>query len=166
MAKRKRPSVDKFREFVKEHPHLVNEVRSKQATWQELFEEWYLLGEDHPRWQADGSVGAPKENIGSPSPPVEKGDQSTELIGSLMSAVKNMDMGQIQQYITNANQAIGAIKECYLLSKGINQVIPVLPQKKKSRELTLFYSPKIKEGFSCVRIYMNSFKQMKICEIT
>ena len=27
-----------------------------------------------------------------------------------MSAVKNMDMGQIQQYITNANQAIGAIQ--------------------------------------------------------
>ncbi|MGE7768091.1 YlbD family protein [Peribacillus sp. NPDC096540] len=109
MAKKKRPSVDGFREFVKEHPYLVNEVRNKQATWQELFEEWYLLGEDHPRWQADGSL---NESIvkSEPQSQSEKGDQSTELIGSLMSAVKNMDMGQIQQYITNANQAIGAIQ--------------------------------------------------------
>jgi hypothetical protein len=144
MAKRKRPSVDGFREFVKEHPHLVNEVRSKQATWQELFEEWYLLGEDHPRWQADGSVGEPKENTGSQSPPVEKGDQSTELIGSLMNAVKNMDMGQIQQYITNANQAIGAIQGVLSAFQG-----------NKSGDT----SPPPKE------IYMNSFKQTKICEI-
>ncbi|MFE4896852.1 YlbD family protein [Peribacillus butanolivorans] len=110
MAKKKRPSVDGFREFVKEHPYLVNEVRNKQATWQELFEEWYLLGEDHSRWQADGSVNESIVKSEPQSQPVEKGDQSTELIGSLMSAVKNMDMGQIQQYITNANQAIGAIQ--------------------------------------------------------
>ncbi|PJN87030.1 YlbD family protein [Bacillus sp. mrc49] len=109
MAKKKRPSVDGFREFVKKHPYLVNEVRNKQATWQELFEEWYLLGEDHPRWQAEGGMNQPVVNAGSPSQPVEK-EESTELIGTIMSAVKNMDMGQIQQYIVNANQAIGAIQ--------------------------------------------------------
>lgn len=138
MAKRKRPSVDGFREFVKEHPHLVNEVRSKQATWQELFEEWYLLGEDHPRWQADGSVGDPKENRGSQSPPVEKGDQSTELIGSLMSAVKNMDMGQIQQYITNANQAIGAIQGVLSAFQGNKSGDNSPPPKEKEQRANPF----------------------------
>ncbi|MFJ7638719.1 YlbD family protein [Peribacillus sp. NPDC097206] len=110
MAKKKRPSIDGFREFVKVHPYLVNEVRNKQATWQELFEEWYLLGEDHPRWQAEDSVQA---SVGKTEPVVtatEKGEQSSELLGTVMSAVKNMDIGQIQQYISSANQAIGAIQ--------------------------------------------------------
>ncbi|MFJ7747215.1 YlbD family protein [Peribacillus sp. NPDC097295] len=110
MAKKKRPSVDRFREFVKIHPYLVNEVRNKQATWQELFEEWYLLGEDHPRWQADDSVQA---SVGKTEPVVavtDKGEQNSELLGTVMSAVKNMDIGQIQQYISSANQAIGAIQ--------------------------------------------------------
>ena len=111
MAKKKRPSVDRFREFVKVHPYLVNEVRNKQATWQELFEEWYLLGEDHPRWQADDSV---QGSVGKTEPVVaaatEKAEQSSELLGTVMSAVKNMDIGQIQQYISSANQAIGAIQ--------------------------------------------------------
>ena len=53
MAKKKRPSIEQFREFVRKHPHLRNEVKQKQTTWQELFEEWYLLGEGHPRWEVD-----------------------------------------------------------------------------------------------------------------
>ena len=134
MAKKKRPSVDGFREFVKEHPYLVNEVRNKQATWQELFEEWYLLGEDHPRWQADGSVDESKVKSEPQSPPVEKGDQSTELIGSLMSAVKNMDMGQIQQYITNANQAIGAIQGVLSAFQGNKSGDTSPPPKDKGAE--------------------------------
>ncbi|MDM5295577.1 YlbD family protein [Peribacillus simplex] len=138
MAKRKRPSVDRFREFVKEHPFLVNEVRNKQATWQELFEEWYLLGEDHPRWQADVSVDKSKVNSEAPSPPVEKGDQSTELIGSLMSAVKNMDMGQIQQYITNANQAIGAIQGVLSAFQGNKSEDTSPPKKEKEQRANPF----------------------------
>ncbi|MGG4266460.1 YlbD family protein [Peribacillus simplex] len=137
MAKRKRPSVDRFREFVKEHPYLVNEVRNKQATWQELFEEWYLLGEDHPRWQADVSVDESKVNSESPSPPV-KGDQNTELIGTLMSAVKNMDMGQIQQYITNANQAIGAIQGVLSAFQGNKSDDTSTPKKEREQRTNPF----------------------------
>ncbi|MGE7760784.1 YlbD family protein [Peribacillus sp. NPDC097895] len=140
MAKKKRPSVDGFREFVKKHPYLVNEVRNKQATWQELFEEWYLLGEDHPRWQADGSVKDSLVNseTETPSQPEDKGEQGTELIGSLMSAVKNMDMGQIQQYITNANQAIGAIQGVLSAFQGNKSGESSSPPKEKEQRANPF----------------------------
>ncbi|WP_057915074.1 YlbD family protein [Peribacillus muralis] len=137
MAKKKRPSVDGFREFVKEHPYLVNEVRNKQATWQELFEEWYLLGEDHPRWQVQGSMNDSLVNTESPSQPAEKGE-STELIGSIMSAVKNMDMGQIQQYITNANQAIGAIQGVLSAFQGNKPSDSSPPSKEKEQRSNPF----------------------------
>ncbi|AOH54166.1 hypothetical protein ABE28_007355 [Peribacillus muralis] len=137
MAKKKRPSVDGFRKFVKEHPYLVNEVRNKQATWQELFEEWYLLGEDHPRWQAEGSMNETVVNAKSPSPPVEK-EESTELIGTIMSAVKNMDMGQIQQYIVNANQAIGAIQGVLSAFQGNKSGESTPPSKEKEQRSNPF----------------------------
>ena len=126
MAKKKRPSVEKFREFVRDRPYIVNEVRNKQATWQELFEEWYLLGEDHPRWQSDNKAVEPESIERKEEPPnsagdVETGSQSNpELIGSVINAVKNMDLSQIQQYISSANQAIGAIQGVLSAFQGNN----------------------------------------------
>ncbi|TKJ06257.1 cytoplasmic protein, partial [Bacillus cereus] len=38
------PSVQQFKEFVNHHPKMVHEVRSGHKTWQQFYEEWYLLG--------------------------------------------------------------------------------------------------------------------------
>lgn len=116
MAKKKRQSIEQFREFVKKHPHLRNEVKSKQTTWQELFEEWYLLGEGHPRWEVDQ-----KESESSQSNVVEKqkeSEQSSDLVGMLIGALKNMDINQIQQYIISANQALGTIQGLLEMFQG------------------------------------------------
>ena len=127
MAKKKRPSVDKFREFVRDHPYIANEVRNKQATWQELFEEWYLLGEDHPRWQSDNNKAVEPESIERKEEPANSAEDAgtssqsnPELIGSVINAVKNMDLTQMQQYISSANQAIGAIQGVLSAFQGNN----------------------------------------------
>ncbi len=46
------PSVEKFKEFVKQNPRVIKEVRDGNATWQELYEDWYLLGEEDSRWDS------------------------------------------------------------------------------------------------------------------
>lgn len=46
------PSVEKFKEFVKQNPRIIKEVRDGKTTWQELYEDWYLLGEEDPRWDS------------------------------------------------------------------------------------------------------------------
>ena len=38
------PSVVEFKQFVKSHPKLVEQVRKQQKTWKELYEDWYLFG--------------------------------------------------------------------------------------------------------------------------
>ena len=38
--------LDEFKKFVKAHPLLKTEVSSKRKTWQELYEDFVLLGED------------------------------------------------------------------------------------------------------------------------
>ena len=113
MAKNKRQSIEQFREFVKGHPHLRNEVRRKETTWQELFEEWYLLGADHPRWNVEQER-AQQETVQEHPKAVEQNDkelvQSQEFLTMLLGALKSMDINQIQQYIRSANQAIGTIQ--------------------------------------------------------
>lgn len=119
MAKKKRQSIEQFREFVKKHPHLRNEVKTNQTTWQELFEEWYLLGESHPRWEADqkesDSSTREQSNIVGKS---KESEQSQDLMGMLLGALKNMDINQIQQYIISANQALGTIQGLLEMFQG------------------------------------------------
>jgi len=43
--------MDRFREFANKHPLLRDEVRNGKRTWQNIYEEWVLYGEDDPQWQ-------------------------------------------------------------------------------------------------------------------
>lgn len=103
MSKKKlHPSVQKFKQFVKEHPKLVKEVRAGQFTWQELYEDWYLLGEVDTRWE-------PYKDGNNSSSEV-KTEASKEWIPQILGTIKNMDPNQMQGYITNLSQALGAIQ--------------------------------------------------------
>ncbi|MEW8971367.1 YlbD family protein [Mesobacillus jeotgali] len=102
MAKKKlHPSVVKFKEFVKNHPELVQEVRKGNTTWQEMYEDWYLLGEDDPKWNKSSNDKDGKS---------EEKEKKTDWLGTIMGAVKNMDPEQVQGQIHNISQALGAIQ--------------------------------------------------------
>ena len=53
--KKLHPSVLQFKEFVKNNPKIIQEVRNGKSTWQELYEDWYLLGEEDSRWETIGT---------------------------------------------------------------------------------------------------------------
>lgn len=112
------PSVQQFREFVKKNPKIVLEVRKGKTNWQDLFEEWYLLGEDDSRWDEF------KEGNATASPTNDEGKK--EWMQQVMGAVKNMDTNQLQNHISNLSQALGAIQGLILQFQGN-------PQSKASR---------------------------------
>ncbi|TYS15681.1 hypothetical protein FZC78_13845 [Rossellomorea vietnamensis] len=99
MAKQLHPKVKEFKEFVQKHPKMSLEVRKGTATWQELFEEWYLLGEEDSRWD-DFREGKVKE---------EKKD-SKGFMDQIGGMLKNMDPAQMEQHINSLSQAIGAVQ--------------------------------------------------------
>jgi hypothetical protein len=147
MSKKKRQSIEQFREFVKQHPHLRFEVKQKQTTWQELFEEWYLLGANHPRWDVEqmenrsesiqtATLEQPKEVIKSDKDTI----QNLEFIGTVLGALKNMDINQIQQYIKSANQAIGTIQGVLEMFQGNKQTKeePEEPEVEQRRNPFMF----------------------------
>lgn len=43
--------MEEFRVFVSKHPLLKDEVRNKKFTWQNVYEEWVLYGEDDESWK-------------------------------------------------------------------------------------------------------------------
>lgn len=43
--------MPKFREFVSKYPKLREEVRSGNKTWQSIYEEWVIYGENDNTWK-------------------------------------------------------------------------------------------------------------------
>ncbi|WP_080846602.1 YlbD family protein [Cytobacillus gottheilii] len=102
MAEKKlHPSVEKFKEFVKGHPELVKEVRSGKHTWQELYEDWYLLGEEDTRWNTSNDSDEQKET---------DEDKKSDFMATLLGSLKKMDPNQMQGYVQNISQALAAIQ--------------------------------------------------------
>ena len=99
--KKLHPSVEQFKHFVNSNKKIMEEVRSGRSTLQDLYEEWYLLGEDDPRWTP-----LLTENKSDNVPSKEK----TEWYHPILNSLKNMDPKQMHQYIGNLSQAIGAIQ--------------------------------------------------------
>lgn len=93
------PAVEQFKQFVKRHPKLIQEVQKGNYTWQEFFEEWYLLGEDDARWD---------EFKSSPISPSTNKDNTLKL-NQMLDYVKKVDLNEVQSYLYNLHQAIGAL---------------------------------------------------------
>ncbi|WNS77053.1 YlbD family protein [Bacillus sp. DTU_2020_1000418_1_SI_GHA_SEK_038] len=113
MTKKKlHPSILQFKEFVKKNPKIVLEVRTGKKTWQELYEDWYLLGEDDPKWENVRS-----EEQAKSSTEEKKSDWMSQILGS----IKKMDPNQVQGYIHNLNQALSAVQGVLSQFQGGNQ---------------------------------------------
>jgi len=111
MAKKQlHPSVKKFKEYVRAHPELIKQVRSGTNTWQELYEEWYLFGEDDSK--GNGNVddrNQSTEDSKEESSPKEESSKK-DWMSTVLGAVRNMDPNQLQHHIVSISSALGAIQ--------------------------------------------------------
>jgi hypothetical protein len=90
------PSVEQFKQFVKNHPNLIREVRSGKRTWKELYTDWYLFGEEDEMWKEY------KEKIET--------EGNAALMQKLVSYLQKIDMNHLQQHIETVQQAITSIQ--------------------------------------------------------
>lgn len=44
--------MNEFRDFVKRFPGVRDEVINNKNTWQKIYEDWVILGENDARWDA------------------------------------------------------------------------------------------------------------------
>ena len=94
--------LEEFKTFVREYPGLKNEVRDGKASWQRLYEEWYLYGSDDAQWNrykpADSSA---KESI-------QKSDALTgvEVMTQAFDYFQKMDIDKVQKTMGTVQQFI------------------------------------------------------------
>ncbi|MFB5164361.1 YlbD family protein [Parageobacillus toebii] len=109
MEKHLHPSVEKFKQFVKKHPKIIQEVRNGQKTWKEFYEDWYLFGEDDEIWEAY------KQNQ---EPIKRKEKSSNRWIEKIVNVIQDMDANEVQKHLASVQQAIDAIQNIITQFQG------------------------------------------------
>ena len=82
--------VEEFKQFARKYPGLKYEVRSGKATWQSIFEEWYLYGEEDSQWEKFKEI--PKDTVASKETVTadEKSSSDSKSSTSTMSGAEMM----------------------------------------------------------------------------
>lgn len=119
MTKTKTKKVEEFKQFVKRHPDLIKEVRKGNTTWQKLYEEWYLLGEDDPSWRKYKRESS-KQSANNKTENESDEKTGSELFMQIINYVKKLDMDQVQQHIEQLNTAIESLQQ-FLTEMNKNQ---------------------------------------------
>ncbi len=91
--------LDEFKEFVKRHPLLKGMVSSKQKTWQELYEDYCILGEDaFPEAEIKEEKKEEKKET--------KSSSTEDIIKQLFGYVKKIDPDQVTKTVTSIQKVL------------------------------------------------------------
>lgn len=89
-------SIEFFKAFVKNHPKIIDEVKSGKWTWKELYEEWYVLGEDDEKW-------LPYVN--------QKNHKTTDGFSHVLSKLKDLNLEDVQKNIVEMKGLVATIQD-------------------------------------------------------
>ncbi|EKN68470.1 putative coat protein [Schinkia azotoformans MEV2011] len=112
------PKVAEFKKFVERHPGIVKEVRSKEKSWQELFEDWYMFGEEDSMWEKYRSG---FENVSEIATKKDNPKKDSDFMSQILSIVKNIDMNEMQKHISNVSGAIANVQQIIEQFQGFKQ---------------------------------------------
>lgn len=128
------PTIKEFKQFVRNHPGLIQDVRNGNNDWQAHYEKWVLLGEDDPSWEKYKQLGSGKKE----DPRTEKSTAQSkkgkkqrkdnkdkqELVSQLMKVVENVDINKVQDHINQLNGAISNVQTLIGQFKGAKEQSP------------------------------------------
>jgi hypothetical protein len=109
----------RFKEFAKRHPRLVEEVRSNRRSWQDIYEEWVIFGEDHEIWdpyltekekenRSSSAKTEPNRNVNRPSNPFANRPPAPPNLFSLLSRI---DFDDLQHYMSQIDGALSTVQQ-------------------------------------------------------
>ena len=92
--------LDEFKEFVKRHPLIKLQVLNKEKTWQQLYEDYCILGES--AFEKTDTV----EEINEVKTESKKPSPTEDVIKSLMGYVKKIDPDQVTKTVTSIQKVL------------------------------------------------------------
>ena len=94
--------IEEFKEYVKTHPELKILIQNRSKTWQNLFEEWTLLGGVNIKGE-DG------ETIKGKVPVSKDVAQLGEMLKTCMNYVKKINPDSITKTVTNVQKLLALV---------------------------------------------------------
>ena len=102
--------MDEFREFVKNHPKIRDEVRTGRRTWQNIYEEWVIYGEEDEQWRSY------RQEIRGGSPISSDGNN----ISFNIDSIKNI-FGYIKKINPDSlNRTLNSVQKVIQIAQGIS----------------------------------------------
>ena len=102
---------EKFKEFVKNNPRLIEYVKGSNKSWQDLYEIYSLYGEDETIWNnylKDNKTG----------------------INELISMIQNVNLDKVKNTVNSLEKAITIIQNI-----GSNKNIEMYEKKSEYKDL-------------------------------
>ncbi|WEG11689.1 spore coat protein YlbD [Pullulanibacillus sp. KACC 23026] len=103
MVKTTKKAVDDFKAFVKKYPSLAKVKRENDLSWQDLFEEWVLYGEDKEFWK---EYGITIKSTGQERKLFNFGTGSGTDLSKLMGILNQIDPEDLQEKLKQVDSAL------------------------------------------------------------
>jgi len=86
---------EKFKDFVKVHPELLNHVKNKNKTWQDFYEIYDMYGEDENIWKEYLTVAT----------------TTTAASFDFMGFLRSLDLDSIKESVNSVQRVISLIQD-------------------------------------------------------
>lgn len=90
--------IQQFKQFMEKHPEIIKEIRRGNKQLQDVYEQYILLGEEDPVWEAYKKTNQHTS---------EK--DSNQLYQKLWKQVEQLDIDKVEEHIHQLNGAIHQI---------------------------------------------------------
>ena len=104
--------IEEFKTFVKQHPSIKKVIDRKEKTWQNLFEEWSMLGPDLTwnNYNEDGGGEVKTTSTSKMNIPVSKEvAQLGEMVKTCVAYVKKINPDSIAKTVNNVQKLMALV---------------------------------------------------------
>jgi hypothetical protein len=112
------PSVEQFKQFVRQHPKMAEEIKSNKKTLQQFFEEWSVLGPEHEQWRAyqidiaNGPNTATDHHHTAEGAHTAKNTDSTatDTLGQVMNMMRRFNVQDLQNHLAQFSSVLSNVQ--------------------------------------------------------
>ena len=102
---------EEFKEFVRNHPELIQSVKTGSKSWQDFYEMYDLYGEDEDAWEKYLEEDQSSTSANSRS-------NSCGYWDEFMKVAKNIDMDKVQEGISSLQKTLGLFGDLFVNKNG------------------------------------------------
>lgn len=124
------PSVQKFKQFVKSHPLLIDEVKNGKKTWQAFYEEWVILGEEHKHWE---QYKKPAQDQKDGENNEQTNRSSSEMFEHIVGLIKHINFQDLQKHMAQLSSILTNVQQIMSLFQG-GQKQNGIPQRREREQ--------------------------------